>query len=65
LWIVKDGSKADISQINESHIQHAKEREVVILKGGKYRGNPQAIIHRSPTIEESGLRHLLLRMDTN
>jgi hypothetical protein len=65
LWLAQEEGKLDIRKIDESHIQHAKAGEVVILKGSKFPGNPQAIIHRSPTIEESGLRRLLLRVDTN
>ena len=38
--------------------------DIVILKGALY-PESKAIIHRSPTIEETGKKRLLLRIDTN
>jgi len=73
LWLTEDninqksitrnaGNEAIV--IDESQIQQAKTGAVVILKGALYpEGDP--IVHRSPTIEESGDRRLLLRIDTN
>jgi hypothetical protein len=51
---------------NEKRIQQVKTGSVVILKGAIYPSSEvQAIVHRSPTIEESGKKRLLLRLDTN
>ena len=42
------------------------ENGVVLLKGALYpKAGTRAIVHRSPTIEESGEKRLLLRIDTN
>lgn len=75
LWLTEDNvnRKAlnsrganDCIVIDESRVQQAKTGSVVILKGAIY---PQvatkAVVHRSPTIEESGEKRLLLRIDTN
>lgn len=52
--------------IDTNKIQQAPTGAVVILKGSKYHNNDtKAIVHRSPTIEETGLKRLLLRIDTN
>lgn len=49
---------------DESQIQQAGTGDVIILKGALYpKGN--AVVHRSPTIEESGESRLLLRIDIN
>lgn len=52
--------------IKEEKIQQVKTGSVILLKGAIY---PQegtiAAVHRSPTIEESGKKRLLLRIDTN
>jgi len=73
LWLTEDninqksitrkaGNEAIV--IDENRIQQAKTGAVVILKGALYpEGNP--IVHRSPTIEESGDKRLLLRIDTD
>ncbi len=56
----------DSSTIDNPNIQQAKTGSVVILKGAKYANkttNP--IVHRSPTIEETGGKRLLLRVDMN
>ena len=52
--------------LDETKVQQAQTGAVVILKGAIYpiKGT-KAIVHRSPTIEESGERRLLLRIDTN
>lgn len=51
--------------INESKIQQAKTGSIVILKGAIYPiEGTKAIVHRSPTIEETGEKRLLLRIDT-
>lgn len=49
---------------NPKLIQQANAGDVVILKGALY-PNADAAIHRSPSIEESGEKRLLLRIDTN
>jgi hypothetical protein len=44
----------------------AGETDVVILKGALYpKDGTRGAIHRSPTVEETGQRRLLLRIDTN
>lgn len=59
-------SKNEHIVIDESRIQQAPAGAVVLLKGAIYpQENVQAAVHRSPTIEESGDRRLLLRIDTN
>lgn len=52
--------------IDENKIQQVDTGSVAILKGAIYpnqSSNP--IIHRSPTIENKGIKRLLLRVDTN
>ncbi|MFK8008025.1 MAG: DUF1826 domain-containing protein [Saprospiraceae bacterium] len=49
---------------DEKQIQQVNTGDVVILKGGLY-PNANPILHRSPTIEETGEMRLLLRIDTN
>jgi len=52
--------------LDESKIQQVEAGDVVILKGAIYpTEGTKAIVHRSPTIEESGEKRLLLRIDTN
>lgn len=52
--------------MDETKIQQVKTGSVVILKGAKYpTKGTKAIVHRSPTIEASNKRRLLLRIDTN
>lgn len=52
--------------LDESRIQQADTRSIVILKGAIYpQEGTAAIVHRSPTIEETGQKRLLLRIDTN
>jgi hypothetical protein len=52
--------------LNETEIQEAKTGSVVILKGALYPNEvTKAIVHRSPTIQETGKSRLLLRIDTN
>lgn len=51
---------------DKKEIQHAKTGDTVILKGTLYpQEKKNAVVHRSPTIEESGNKRLLLRIDTN
>jgi hypothetical protein len=51
---------------DNSQINYAKTGSVVLLKGAIFplKGT-KAIVHRSPTIEESGISRLLLRIDAN
>ena len=52
--------------IDSNYIMQVPENGVVLLKGALYpKAGTQAIVHRSPTIEESGEKRLLLRIDTN
>ena len=52
--------------IDPSYIMQALENSAVLLKGALYpKSGTRAIVHRSPTIEESGEKRLLLRIDTN
>ncbi|WP_299522402.1 DUF1826 domain-containing protein [Winogradskyella sp.] len=50
--------------IDENKIKQAKTGAVLILKGAKYSKRfTKGVVHRSPTIEESGQKRLLLRID--
>ena len=51
---------------DQSQINYAKTGAVVLLKGAVYplKGT-KAVVHRSPTIEETGISRLLLRIDAN
>ena len=52
--------------LDENKIKQAETGSVVLLKGALYpKEGTNAIVHRSPTIEESGKKRLLLRIDTN
>lgn len=51
---------------DQSQINYAKTGAVVLLKGAVYPLNgTKAVVHRSPTIEETGMTRLLLRIDAN
>ena len=51
--------------IDSNYIMQVPENGVVLLKGALYpKAGTRAIVHRSPTIEESGEKRLLLRIDT-
>lgn len=75
LWLSSDNinlkalhtsKKHEEIAIDQQKIQQAKTGAAIILKGAIYpRENVQAVVHRSPTIEESGDKRLLLRIDTN
>lgn len=75
LWLTEDNinHKALVSNLDndsivldESRIQQAKTGSVIILKGAIYpKEGTSPIVHRSPTIEETGQKRLLLRIDTN
>ena len=51
---------------DKSQINYAKTGAVVLLKGAVYplKGT-KAVVHRSPTIEGTGISRLLLRIDAN
>lgn len=49
---------------DEVHIQQVQTGDVIILKGALF-PDADPILHRSPSIEESGLKRLLLRIDIN
>ncbi len=75
LWLTEDnvnrkvlntGGDNERIVIDESKIQQAKTGSVLILKGTLYpQQGTSAVVHRSPTIEESSEKRLLLRIDTN
>jgi len=75
LWLPEEAvdrkaldSFKDNERIIRDHalIQRVGTGSIAILKGAIYpAGDTKACVHRSPTIEESGGRRLLLRMDTN
>lgn len=59
-------SQEDDIVISQDEIQQVETGSVVLLKGAIYpKQGTKAAVHRSPTIEESGERRLLLRIDTN
>lgn len=52
--------------IDESRVRQAQTGSVIILKGAIYpKDGTTPILHRSPSIEESRGKRLLLRLDTN
>lgn len=59
-------SKESSLELNivENLVQQVNTGDVAILKGALY-PDASAILHRSPTIEETGEKRLLLRIDTN
>ena len=75
LWLKEDNIKRDALStyddndsivINENKIQQAQTGSIVLLKGAIYPAkNTKAIVHRSPTIEESGEKRLLIRIDSD
>jgi hypothetical protein len=75
LWLTEDNinrngldccGDTECIVINENEIKQAQTGSVVILKGAIFpTEGTKAVVHRSPTIEESGEKRLLLRIDTN
>ncbi len=75
LWLTEDNINKDALYskegdkpiaIDENGIQQAPSGAVIILKGGLYpKAGSKAILHRSPSVEESAQKRLLLRIDTN
>lgn len=58
------GNKQSIV-IDENQVRQVETGAVAILKGAIYpQSNSKAVVHRSPTIEESGSTRLLLRIDS-
>ena len=72
LWVDEEGldrdllhaqsQKPEFVQADEC-IRYSRAGEVLILKGALY-PNGEAVIHRSPTIEDLGEKRLLLRIDS-
>lgn len=75
LWLPNDAVNEKAIGSNDPHmpierspedVQQVGTGHVAILKGALYPGDHvAACVHRSPTIEETGQRRLLLRIDTN
>ncbi|MEL6674958.1 MAG: DUF1826 domain-containing protein [Bacteroidota bacterium] len=75
LWLPEDNVNREVLAspagndsivLDEDRIQQAATGSVLLLKGAVYpQEGVQAIVHRSPTLEESGEKRLLLRVDTN
>jgi hypothetical protein len=69
LWLAeKDATQYDTDndELYTENAQQVKAGQVAILKGALYPAdNVSACVHRSPTVEETGERRLLLRIDTN
>lgn len=75
LWLTEDNVNRDAEDccdddaclvIDESRVQQADTGAVIVLKGAIYpKEGTNPILHRSPTIEESGERRVLLRIDTD
>ena len=75
LWLTEDNINKEVQDccdsdnsnaVDENKIRQANTGSVLILKGAIYpRENAKAVLHRSPAIEESGEKRLLLRIDTN
>lgn len=69
LWLAEDDA-AQYESDNEAgfadRAHQVKAGQVTILKGALYPSDyVSACVHRSPTVEETGERRLLLRIDTN
>ena len=61
-----DLDENDSIVINQNDIKQVDTGSVVILKGALYpREGTKAAVHRSPNIEESQQKRLLLRIDTD
>ncbi len=67
LWVAEDENNkiVDVEEpINENRIHQADAGDILILKGALHpEGNP--VLHRSPAIEATRGKRLLLRLDTN
>jgi hypothetical protein len=64
--LVSSSSQDEDIVVNQNEIQQVEAGSALILKGAIYpKEGTRAIVHRSPAIEESGERRLLLRIDTN
>lgn len=74
IWLpdeIVDRKSLNLGEVNEDIVRDSKKiqqvgtGDIVILKGAIYSAEgTKAIVHRSPTIQESGQRRLLLRIDT-
>jgi len=75
LWLKDDNINRDaLNQrgedvqiaINENEIQQVKTGAAVILKGAMYsKEGTKAAVHKSPPVEETGEKRLMLRIDVN
>ncbi len=74
LWLSEDNinraaensEDEELLVIDEDRIMQASEGDVLVLKGAIYpKEETTPILHRSPTIEESGQKRILLRIDTD
>lgn len=75
LWLQEDNINRKVAHsdddddcivIDESRIQQVNTGSLVILKGALYpKDGTTPILHRSPAIEESGEKRILLRIDTD
>lgn len=75
LWLTEDNINREALElrktnehivIDENEIKQAKTGSILILKGAKYAiEQPNAIVHRSPTIKQNSEKRLLLRIDAN
>ncbi len=59
---IKDKNQS--MEVNEDSAQQVNSGDVIILKGALY-PEANAVLHRSPIIEKTGEKRLLLRVDTN
>ncbi|NQZ76999.1 MAG: DUF1826 domain-containing protein [Ekhidna sp.] len=70
LWLTEDNVSREAEEdeslvLDRDHIQEAKEGSVLILKGAIYpKEGTRPVLHRSPSIEESRGKRILLRIDT-
>ena len=75
LWLSADNvdrvalnayGKNEAIVIDENNINQTETGSVIVLKGAKYQQeSTNAVVHRSPAIEENGEKRLLLRIDTD
>ena len=75
LWLKEDNINRDAMNaaglneaivLDQDKIQQVETGAAILLKGALYpKEGTRAVVHRSPTIEESGQKRLLLRIDTH
>lgn len=73
LWLPEEAADRNAHHIGEDNdqivkdkdlVQQANAGDVLILKGALY-PQAKAVLHRSPRIEKTGQKRLMLRIDTN